>query len=319
MKKWYWFAGLAGLVLIGAVTLVWSVLRSPAPTPAEIPVVTPSATEQPVIEIPLSGPVAQANTEVSGIAWYGDFLILLPQYPDRMSDQEDGALLAIPRDDVLAFLDGEMDGPLGPVAVPLIAPDLAGDIRGFEGYEAIAFVGNRAFLTVEASPGRSMQGYLVMGTIAPDLSALRLDPETLVEIDPQADLSNMTDETVFTVGDMVVTIYEANGANVNPSSVAHQFDMTTLAPLDAVPFPTIEYRITDATTVDEAGIFWAINYFYPGDTKLDPAADPLAAAYGIGPTHAQCEAVERLVAFQYDAAGISLAARLTCGWPFERR
>lgn len=149
-------------------------------------------------------------------------------------------------------------------------------------------------------------GYLVAGEITPDMSMLRLDVTTLTEIPPQADLGNMTDETLLVAGDRLITIYEANGAVVNPEPVARSFDFS-LRSLDTVPFPTIEYRITDATALDNTGRFWALNYFWPGDkTKLKPAADALAAKYGEGPTHARFTTVERLVEFQYTASGISL-------------
>ena len=42
------------------------------------------------------------------------------------------------------------------------------------------------------------------------------------------------------------------------------------------------------------GTFWAINYFYPGDTKLLPGDDQIALTYGIGLTHQTAEQVERL-------------------------
>ena len=239
------------------------------------------------------------------MAWYGDTLILLPQYPSRLSDQGDGAVFALAREDILAFLDGEGSSVLEPVPVLLEAPDLAQQIQGFEGYEAIVFDGDRVFATIEAGRGGSTMGYLVTGTMAPDRSALRLDPSTLTEIEPQADLSNMTDETLLVAGDRLVTIYEANGPAVNAVPVAHLFD-STLAPVGTIPFPSIEYRITDATALDAALRFWAINYFWPGDTKLKPGLDLIAASFGEGPTHARFTTVERLVEFQYDAKGISL-------------
>ena len=32
------------------------------------------------IEIPLNGEAAERSLEMSGLAWYGDYLILMPQY-----------------------------------------------------------------------------------------------------------------------------------------------------------------------------------------------------------------------------------------------
>lgn len=266
-----------------------------------------AAVEQPVTVIPLAGDLAGRTAEVSGTAWYGDYLIILPQYPGRFSSQDDGRVFAIPKEDLCAFLDGSSDAPLIPQEIPFVAPGLAGRITGFEGYEAIAFLGERAFLTIEARAGAGMRGYLVAGEIAPDLSALRLEVDGLTEMAPQADLSNMAYESLLIAGDALLTLYEANGVAVNPGPVAKRFDLS-LAPLAEVTFPPIEYRVTDATALDSAGHFWVINYFYPGDIKLKPAPDPLVAQYGAGPTHARFKTVERLVQLQYTPAGISLVA-----------
>jgi hypothetical protein len=73
-----------------------------------------------------------------------------------------------------------------------------------------------------------------------------------------------------------------------------------------VSFPSIEDRVTDATTVDAAGGFWVINYFYPGDTKLKPGDDQLALNYGIGLSHQTAEQVERLVKMRVLDEGIEI-------------
>jgi hypothetical protein len=278
------------------------------PAPPASATTASSVTEVAVSEIPLTGPLAQPRAEISGMAWYGETLILLPQYPDFAIKEGDGAVFALPKADILAFLDGTREGPLEPVPIPFVAPDLASQIDGFEGYEAITFLGDQAFLTIEASSADGMRGYLVSGRMAPDLSTLVLNPATRAEITSQPEVENKSEESLLVAGDRLVTIYEVNGAAINPSPVVHLFDMQ-LAPAGTIPFPQVEYRITDATDVDSEGRFWAINYFFPGDTELRPVEDPLAERYGQGPTHAQSEAVERLVEFQFSHSGIILADR----------
>ncbi len=262
-----------------------------------------------VQEIPISGPAAEPAAEFSGMAWFGETLILLPQYPQRFKVGEaDGAVLALHKADILAALSGTQPGPLEPQLVPLIAPELSRIFSGFEGFEAIAFSGNRAFLTVETSPGDGMMGYLVAGEMAEDLSALRLDPSRRVELPPQARLSNMTDEAILLSGEQIYTFYEAYGQNVNPNPVARTFT-TGLETGETVAFPNMEYRITDVSALDEAGNFWAINYFFPGDIKLRPAPDPLAERYGEGASHRRYDTVERLVEFHLGQSGIELVDR----------
>lgn len=270
----------------------------PTPTPA-------GPVEYPITEILLSGPVAEYTAQVSGMAWYGDHLILLPQYPGFSGEEGNHAVYALPKADLLLYLAGAVPGPLEPVPIPFVAPGLSAAIEDYEGYEAIAFLGDKAFLTIEASPGREMKGYLVSGTMAPDLSSLTVDTAVVTEIPLQANERNRADETLLIVEGTIVTLYEVNGAAITASPVAHLFD-TDLTPRGTVPFPQIEYRITDATEPDADGRFWAINFFFPGDEELQVENEPLAERYGEGSTHTQHTAVERLVEFQYSDSGIRL-------------
>jgi hypothetical protein len=262
-----------------------------------------------VTPIPLPSPLDDAEAEISGMAWYGDYLILLPQYPDFAGDGEEGAVYALRREEVLAYLDGERETGPTATAVPLHAPDVVAAVDGFfEGYEAIAFAEETAYLTIEARTLRGMMGYVLQGRIEPDLSGLRLAAETLTELPPQSEIGNLSDEALLLAGGDVFTIYEANGAAVNPEPAARRFG-PDLAARGTIPFPNIPYRITDVTEMDENGRFWAINYFFPETEALAVANDPLAETYGVGASHAGRAGVERLVQMQYDGEEITLAAR----------
>jgi hypothetical protein len=115
----------------------------------------------------------------------------------------------------------------------------------------------------------------------------------------------MSDESLVVYGGRLLTLYEANGANVNPAPVAHLFHAAPLEPAGTLPFPNVEYRVTDATAPDDEGRFWAINYLWPGDVeKLRPAPDPIAAEHGTGATHREETTVERLVEFRITPEGI---------------
>lgn len=292
---------------IGAILalLLLAACSTPEPKATVKPAGPTGVIEHTVVTISLSGPLSKSSAEVSGLAWYGDYLIILPQYPTFANREGDGEIYVLPKADILAYLDGDDSGPLEPKAIPFIAPGLAKSIAGFEGYEAIAFDGERVFLTIEAAPSSGMKGYLVSGHIAADLSALVLDTSLLTEVQVQSISDNKSDEALFLANGTLVTIYEVNGAGVNASPVAHLFD-TTLASEGTIPLPNVEYRLTDASALDGKNRFWAINYFYPGEDYLLPDSDPLAERYGQGPTHAQEDYVERLVEFEYDEAGIRL-------------
>lgn len=259
--------------------------------------------EQSIISIPLSGPVSESRSEISGMAWYGETLILLPQYPARFG-QGDGVLFGLLKQDILAYLDGSLTTPLSPIEIPLSAPGIE-QLQGYQGFEAIAFTGERVYLTIEAKPDK-MQGYLITGTVSPTLNEIRLDPATLITIPTPIQIDNMTDEAILITRDLLLTLYEANGILNNPAPMVHTFSLSG-EPLGTLPMANLEYRLTDVTALDENNCFWAINYFYPGDTKLTPDHDPLVEHYGEGTSHANSTAVERLVKFQYTTDGIFLS------------
>jgi hypothetical protein len=298
MKKFLW------LVTLFVAVLSLPACQSAAPTLEEVEfTVLP---EYPVQQIELAGPVAAARAEISGMAWCGENLILMPQYPDQYDQDGVGKVFSIPKEEISAYLSGESTSPIEPVQIPFDSDDLPVDLSGFEGFEAIAFVEDKVYATIESRQGTGMMGYIVSGSVDAACSAIRMDGESAVALPPQADLSNMSDETILYYQQDIYTIYEANGLNINPNPVAHCFD-EDLAPFGDVPMAQIEYRLTDATTVDADGLFWAINYFYPGDTKLIPAEDRIALTFGIGASHQDAEQVERLVAFEITSGGIQLA------------
>jgi len=260
-----------------------------------------SNTAHPVTNIPLAGPMASTRAELSGLAWYGDTLIFLPQYPGRFEQQ----LFALHKADIVDFLLGNYTEPLDPWPIPLYEQGVLDQIWGFDGYEALTFIGDDLYLTIETEQSDGDAGYLVRGRIAPDLSEIRLDPTVATPIQTQAGLSNMSDETIVAVGEQVATIYEANGLVVNQNPLVRFFDRTTLTQVGLLPLPHIEYRITDATEMDNMGRFWVINYFYPGDRALRPLLRDRGAQGAIDVT---AQPIERLLELQFTTEGVSRTA-----------
>lgn len=271
-----------------------------APAPA-------ASVEIEVQRIPLAGPAAHRDAELSGLAWFAEHLVLLPQIPRQVVSTGDGVLLAIPKSTLIDHIEGRATAPITPREIPLSAPGLFDQIPGEQGFEAIAFAGRQVFMIVEAAESTRMAAYLVKGEIAPDLGAIVLDTGKVAKISAQADVPNASDEAMLIAGDRVLTFYEANGAGINPAPKAHVFTRD-LEPMGTIPFPHIEYRVSDATDPDASGQFWITNYFYPGDrAAYRPVVDPIAAKYGRGPAQAGSEVVERLLLARYGAAGITLA------------
>jgi hypothetical protein len=267
---------------------------------------TSGPVEQPVTLIPMSGRLADQSAEISGLAWYGDYLMLLPQYPRHATGGGDGYIYALRKADILDFLDGKSSATLDPIAIRFDAYGLRDKMTNFQGFESIGFSGDHVYVTIEAGGGSKMMGYLAGGQVAPDLSKIELDTEHLVPIEPQAALSNKADEALLLLDDRILTFYEVNGAGFNPHPTVHVFNLA-LQPMGTQPSPSLEYRVTDAARVPGSNRFWVINAFFLPDIELLPQSDPLAEEFGKGPTHSRLPQVERLVEMQYDPdSGVSL-------------
>jgi hypothetical protein len=277
----------------------------PSPTPSKTPL-PPPPKEAPVQVIPLAGPIASPKAQISGMAWYGDTLVILPQYPEEFITQTGAAsVFALPKQDILDYLSGSLTGPLTPYRLFFQAPNLASQILGYEGYEAIALDGKQVFLTIEANHQGSMQGFLIRGEIQPDLSQIRLDPASLAEIPLPVQIFNYAYETLLIADDQALIIYEANGTELNSNPTAFSIERSSLTS-NEVDFGNIEYRITDATAIDENGRFWVMNTFMPIEFWLFTGSDPISEKYGQGDTHSQYMNVERMLELQYNGEIFSL-------------
>ena len=291
---------LFGLMLFALMSTVGCVLYPP-------PIIVPGAGSatfrltatkaQPVTVIPMSGPLSAPQAQLSGLAWYGDMLILLPQFPESFGNQ----LFALSQREIVAYLVGETAAPLTPFPIPINDQALREQLIGWEGYEAIVFSADRAYVTIETRRLAGMLGYVVGGEMAPDLTGLRLDPTHLTPITPQVALNNMSDESIVLIDNQVATIFEANGLLVNPEPVLHLYDATSLTPIGMTPFPNIEYRITDATELDDNGRFWALNYFSPSAPSL---RNFLRSRGALDAFNAQAQPIERLLEFRVTPQGI---------------
>lgn len=263
-----------------------------------IPAACPS--EAPVVSIPLSMGLEASEAEISGLAWYGDELVVMPQFPDRFESDSGGSLFAYSRADLSSWLDDRSNPEPMPRRIPL-AIEASESLRGFEGFEAIAFHGDAVFFAVEAETEDGMIGYLCKGRVVGSLDKIEIDASMAVQLTKQTELDNIAYEALFVTGDRVVAIYEANGAS-NQRPVARVFT-TSLQPADDVDVEPVEYRITDVTAPDADGRFWASNYFYGGDT-WQTGDCPISRTFGLGESHSNTRTVERIVELQLTADGI---------------
>jgi hypothetical protein len=264
---------------------------------------TPEATKgQPMIQevevVPLRLPerIQAASFEYSGMAWFGEYLVLLPQFPEGKDFSRDANLFAIAKEDLMQGIKNP--GYELPVKdVPILNSDLRKVIKGFEGFEAIQFVDQKVYLTIESHGGDPMMGYLIQGEVEGELESISIDPESLVELVPLSSAQNATFEAITIWNGKIYVIYEHNSKQGDAQPIAYQYNLDFEFEGN-IAFPAIDYRVTDATISDPSGKFWVMNYFFPGDTHLAVDQDALVLEYGEGKTHTENDPVERLVQLQ---------------------
>ena len=253
-------------------------------------------------ELPINGLSTNGEEQISGMAWYQDRLILLPQYPNSLGIGGVGKAFAIEKSELIRFIMGDRSITLSLVPINFIDTGIMDRIPGFQGYEAIAIQGDRVYITIEAGI-LDMEGYVVGGSISSDGDTIRVDPSVITRIAPQTNLYNYSEESVLIFGNRLVTIYEINGESLNPDPVAHLLNLS-LQPVDNLSFPNVEFRITDATPPDDSGRFWAINDYYPGDQEILPHMDSVTTEYPHQSFQPFAKGIERLIEFQFSESGI---------------
>ena len=246
------------------------------------------------------------------MAWYGEFLILLPQYPARFASSGgndwEGAVFALAKNQILVYLTGQQTDPLQPIPIQFSDRAVVEQIGGFEGYEAIGFSGDRVFLTIETHAGKPMLSYLVSGTILPDLSEIQLDPDSLVPLPPPVNLINRGDEALSVTSDAVLTLFEINSERMVPDPTAHRYNLAS-GKLDRIPLENILHRLADATPADKDGRFWAINSYSPDESLLRTILEILGLPNSTVSEEVASQLVERLIELEYDGSRITLSGR----------
>jgi hypothetical protein len=273
--------------------------------PGTVPAV-PSAAEWPLEILTFTGPVASADAQITGLAWFGDKLVFLPQYPDFVDDGK-SYLFAVPRDQITEAIRNTFASPLSPQQILLIDAGVIAQLRGFVGYQALAISGNDVYLIAQADPGSGLKNYLVAGSIASDLSTITMDASRVVEIPAQGINLESSYLSLMISNETLLVLPDLNGWEINPTPVAERFNRT-LSFLGFTPINNLDFLVTDAAEVDANGLFWVINKNAPGDLGEIYYMDPLAQLYGEGVTHQVFNYLERLVAFQLTSNALNLAA-----------
>lgn len=263
-----------------------------------------------LIQIPLEGELAEPYSEISGLTWYRDQLIILPQYPDKFRVNNIGSLFKISKNDIINWLNKfNPELKLSATRIEFDTQDVSKEIKGFQGFESVLTIENKMFLTIECIQDHTTQAYLVEGLINGDIEKIVLQKETLKLLPMPVQVINCSYESMIVNDHELYLIYEANGKNVNktPQAVCINLDNGEIR---LKPFPNVEYRITDATALDDKMCFWVINYYWPGDFNfLKPANDPLLQQTIPVLSFSRDVAIERLIELNYSEEGFKLSGK----------
>lgn len=250
-----------------------------------------------ILKIPLLGEISARSAEISGMCWYGDKLILLPQYPSDF-DSTNGKIFFLNKSVLLNSISNSESTPLEPDYYSINSNDFEDLFRKGSGFESITINENTAFFTIENMSDGKTETILICGEIDSINKIIELKKESIIKDPADLFIHNISSESILYYNDIIIPIFEVFGKNINNNPKVSVFSQK-LEFVKKISFPNIEYRITDVTSVDESGKFWAINYFYPGDNKkLNPAQDEIILRHGLGKSHYIYDPIERLIQFQ---------------------
>ena len=234
---------------------------------------------QSYIEVPLDGLITDRKQEISGMTTYKDNLILLPE-------NRNGYYFYIPFDEIMNTL--RTGDKILPVQKTFTTRKLKERYSGLDGFEAIAFNGNDVYIMVEVRIDGKMAGLLLWGTIIPSTMEIDIPEENIMLIKPPAQIDNFSFESLTITDGQLIMIYETNGSKTIDKPFQYVVNLDDMS-INKTPFPNIDFRLTDATSVVD-NKFWMINYYWTGDKET------LGVPNDVG--------IERLVEFKLGYNGI---------------
>ena len=150
--------------------------------------------------IPLSGIITDPNQEISGLDWYKDNLVLLPE-------NLNGFVFIIPKKKIIKSIELKNPPPIFPEVNSFKTPNYAKTIKGFEGFESIAFNNDKFFVTIEAKDDDGMKSYLAWGKINSNSLNMTIHKDSLKEIKTPIQVKNMTYESTLIYEENIILLY----------------------------------------------------------------------------------------------------------------
>ena len=241
--------------------------------------------------IKINGPMADRKQEISGMDWYEDNLFLLPE-------NLNGYVFLIKKSELDSRINKTDTSAITPQKIKFKTPNYKETMPGFDSFEAIAFRGYEVYISIEIRFKDRMGCMIARGHIDEETLEITIPEQTLIPFDVPRFVDNMSYESLVIKGDRVYGLFEAYGDSLIKDPYVLSVNVSG-KDIRKHPTSSINYRIADATRIDNNNSFWAINYFYPGDkSTLKPGMDLLAKNYGEGATHSKSDRVERLVEYR---------------------
>ena len=136
-----------------------------------------------------------------------DRLFLLPE-------NMGGFLFSISKGEILNAIKSGKKLPITPKKTRFKTPDYSSLIKGFDGFEAIAFNENKIYITIEAEHDGEMVSYLVWGKIDSKSLEVVINEKDIQTIKTPIQLNNISFESLLINDKDIIMIYEANGSNL---------------------------------------------------------------------------------------------------------
>ncbi|RKZ12262.1 hypothetical protein DRQ53_10990 [bacterium] len=254
--------------------LLFACACAPSPPPQQQR--APRIVASQVHQLPLQLEEPFADAEFSSIWWDGDDLLILPQY----AGEKGRGILALQRDSIGRAIEelraGREPRPLRPRVITTEVSGVRDSISDYDGLEAVAVRDGRCFVLAEFGHegGTAWGSRLVYGTVEREHGSIRFDSLGQTSLEGPQMRSNYTHEAMVLADEELWVLCELNGRAVTELPLLMRYSLD-LQPRGTWPMPALEYRISDATNLDDQGRFWVINLFWPPDAEIVGASGEL--------------------------------------------
>ncbi|TDO21842.1 hypothetical protein [Pedobacter duraquae] len=219
--------------------------------------------------IPLPLEIASVNEEFSGLSSHKGRLYLIPQYGSYKETKLEGIfnIYSILTDSITRVIEGK-DKQLTAfktIKVKNLAllPD---EIKsGYEGFEAITFIGDEVYLSIETHDDKDYC-YLIKGILNTKLGTIEIDAVNFMRLARYPYVENAGYEALTYLPEKkkLLAIYEYNA--MHNGGIGYLIDPSFKKAPEKIDIPFLPFRITDIQ-IDAQGTIYGINYFWNGDYK----------------------------------------------------